>query len=677
MRCEAPGPVSARTQKGATLRMHCQWARGTVFAAALFVGLANHAHRGLAMPPCDASVGSALDPDWIKVSGILRRKCLPCHVVGKYPIPFANRDALLAARTHDDEAIVVPGKPNQSMLMHKVEWNGGGAKGSSLPDEPEMPKDEEEWLTPGQLELVDRWIRNGAREFASAGGPRVLSEIDFPSAHECKGCHPKQFDEWSRSPHAYAQKSPAFEAFTLTMLERTGGSVGTFCTRCHTPQGVALGETGLRRNEHRSRLAMEGITCVVCHRRSHKHGRVSVQFAIQPGELTTTCLYGPFDDPAYTDKERHPAEGDPYIRTSMFCGSCHDVTNPEGLRLEEAFSEYRNGPAARKNITCQQCHMGPVPGIATKPDDRPMGYAAIIPYADKSLIKERPLTNHSFCGPDYSLLPDTEYPHKLDWMYEFDYRDESKLNDYQARTLASLRGKNHELLAIASNDRVTLLRNAARIHVNAPTNACPGKKVGIKVDVESIFEGHNFPTGFTEERQVWVQLFVYDGRGRVIFATGDLDSNNDLRYVHSYDVNTGKMERDRWLMNFQSLFILTTERGTDRAVVIPVQRDQQQMGVMRPSAIIAGATGRPATMRIQKSNLPPLATRSRTYTFRMPDDLQGCYYRARLLYRHLPPHLLDKTGVSHLKPLLEVVTIDEAEGVIEASAGRARLALGE
>jgi hypothetical protein len=250
-------------------------------------------------------------------------------------------------------------------------------------------------------------------------------------------------------------------------------------------------------------------------------------------------------------------------------------------------------------------------------------------------------------------------------MYEVDYSDPSRLTDYQQRTLAGLRARNDEALAIASADRVRLLRNAARIHATAPTSVGAGSRVNLRVDVESIFEGHNFPTGFTEERQVWVEVFVRDSQGRVIFKSGDFDSNNDLRYVHSYDVATGQTPRDRWLMHFQSLFLLTTERGTERPVVIPVQRDQQQVNIVRPSTVTAGAAGRPASMRIQKSNLPPLATRSRDYRFRAPADRQYCTYRVRLLYRHLPPHLLDKIRVPHLKPLLEVVTIDETEGVIE------------
>ena len=35
----------------------------------------------------------------------------------------------------------------------------------------------------------------------------------------------------------------------------------------------------------------------------------------------------------------------------QICGSCHDVTLPDGFRLEEAFSEYKLSPAAREGIS--------------------------------------------------------------------------------------------------------------------------------------------------------------------------------------------------------------------------------------------------------------------------------------------------------------------------------------
>ena len=114
--------------------------------------------------------------------------------------------------------------------------------------------------------------------------------------------------------HHYAQHSPLFEAFNLTLMERTGGTLGTFCTRCHTPLGTALGENGLRRNVNRSRLSMEGVTCVVCHRRTQPMHKTNDRDYIQPGKLLDTCLYGPFDDSARLDGT-HPSAKNPFIKT--------------------------------------------------------------------------------------------------------------------------------------------------------------------------------------------------------------------------------------------------------------------------------------------------------------------------------------------------------------------------
>ena len=37
-----------------------------------------------------------------------------------------------------------------------------------------------------------------------------------------------------------------------------------------------------------------------------------------------------------------------FLTKSMFCGSCHDVTLLNGFKLEEAFSEFKASPAAKK-----------------------------------------------------------------------------------------------------------------------------------------------------------------------------------------------------------------------------------------------------------------------------------------------------------------------------------------
>jgi len=624
--------------------------------------------RALAVPhTVRRDVQHPYDPDWPDVLLILTSKCAGCHRPDGPEQDLSTYNALMAAKDFADGPIVVPGRPEDSLLWQYVEWNHGAVVDSTLPDEPMMPPKLEDWLTGGQLEILSRWIRNGALEYAlpKTCSPRPLLEIDFPSAKQCLPCHPKQYDEWSRSMHHYAQHSPIFEAFNLTLIERTGGTIGTFCSRCHTPLGTALGENGSRRNVHRSQLSMEGVTCVVCHRVPDNYYKSNGRMAIEPGGLLDTCLYGPFGDPVSDEFQAHPAGGQPYLKTSAFCGSCHDVTSPQGVRLEEAFSEWQNSPAARRGQTCQSCHMGPDPGVPVPDCHRPLGRAAEVPGVDPERIPLRHLSDHTFAGPDYSLLPDTEFPHKLDWMYEQDYRDTDALTPYQQRTLNELRRSNRKHLAIAAHQRYQLLGRAARLTVFAPQSARPAQRAVVRVDVKNLVAGHNFPTGFTAERQLWVEVSVWDPSGRIVFRSGDLDHNGDLRDEHSHEVATGKLPWDRHLANYQNLFTALTNRGTERTVVLSVNRHLTPLNFLRPATGISASIGRPNAFRIAKASIPPLSTVSERY----PVWLSNCEGPHRLLvrlnFRHLPPVLLDEIGTPHLKHLLEVVVIDQFESFID------------
>ena len=619
-----------------------------------------------AAPPTIRNTDHPYDPDWPDVHLIVMNKCSGCHRPGTDLADYTSYEKLIAAVTPDGDRIILPGRPDVSPLWKYVAWNATGDVNSSHPNKPEMPQDPLEWLAAGQLEIVRRWIENGALEYTlpDTCSTRPLLEIDFPSSRQCRSCHPKQYNEWSRSMHHYAQQSPVFEAFNLTMQERTSGTMGTFCSRCHTPIGTELGENGSIRNVNRSQLSREGVSCVSCHRIQGKHYKSNARFAMKPGGLLDTCMYGPFDDSAPDDLETHPSASKPYIKTSAFCGSCHDVTSPSGVRLEEAFSEWQNSPAAKQGHTCQTCHMGPVQGKPVPEDHRPLGRAATVPGVDPARIPLRRLSDHTFAGPDYSMLPDTEFPHKLDWMYETDYRDTKSLTPYQRRTLDQLRRSNRRHLELAREKRYELLSNTARLDVKVPDHARPGQRVKACVDVKSLVAGHSFPTGFTAERQLWVQITVYDPLGQTIFCSGTLDDNGDLRDSHSHAVELGHARHDRFLLNFQNKFVATSAVGTDRTVVLTVNRHLAPLSLMRPATSVAASFGRPPTFRIAKGSLAPLAVVGQTYPFQLA-SLEGDYLvHVRLNFRNLPPVLLDNIGTPHLKHLLEIVTVDEAKCVI-------------
>ena len=645
------------------------WWIAAVAACALGMPLVS-----LSAPPILSNPDHPYDPDWPAIKILLAQKCTGCHRAGnKDRQDFTSYQSLMQAGVANEMPAIVPGKPDESNLWDCVAWNALADPKSELAGEPMMPEDKHEWLTAGQLEMIKRWIERGARQYrhgCSGCDPTPLLESDFPSAKQCKACHPKQYREWSRSMHAYAQHSPMFEAFNLTLLERTGGTLGTFCTRCHTPLGTALGENGLVRNVNRSRLSNEGVTCVACHRQSKAYHKSNARQFLEPGGSLETCMFGPFENPVSVPKG-HAAEQNPFLKQSAFCGSCHDVTGPDGVRLEEAFSEWRHSPAAKQDITCQHCHMGPVQGVPIADCNRPLGRAATVPGVDPSRIPLRPLSDHTFAGPDYSLLPDTEWPHKLDWMYETDYRNPDCLTPYQQKTLAELRVRNRRLLAEARIKRLEVLRNAARIKLTAPRSACAGQTIKVRVDVKSIFAGHNLPTGFSAERQVWVSLVVLDPLGRICFASGDLDHNRDLRDEHSHAVETRDLPHDPYLLNFQNRFAATIQKGNERSVILSVNRHLSPLSFVRPATGLAQSFGRAESFRIAKGSLPALGEQGQTYPVRLPAS--GRYsVEARLNFRHLPPNLLDAIGTPHLKHLLEIVVIDQQQSIIHVAPPVAR-----
>ncbi|MCA9224463.1 MAG: hypothetical protein KDA47_02585 [Planctomycetales bacterium] len=630
--------------------------RGLIVAA-LVALTATHA---FAAPPTVAERPHPYDPDWPEIYILLNNKCVKCHNArDEERTDLSSYEAMIAADM-DGERLVVPGQPDKSLLWEYVAWNALAQANSDLPDEPQMPEDRHEWLTNGQMETLHRWISNGALEYKlpNTCDVRPLMEMDFPSAKQCAACHPRQYEQWSRSMHAYAQHSPVFEAFNLTLVERTAGTIGTFCTRCHTNIGTSLGENESVRNVHRSRISMEGVTCVTCHRRAYGHYKSSSRVAIEPGGVNDACIFGPFENPVSEQAGSHPSKPSSYIRTSQFCGECHDVTNPAGVRLEEAFSEWNNSPAAKDGIACHLCHMGPEQGRPIERHHWTLGRAAEVDGVPPEKFPLRRLSDHTFSGPDYSLLPDTEFPRKLDWMYEIDYRNPACLTPYQQKTLEELRRDNRENLEIARTKRYELLRNGAHLCVKAPAVATH-RTMDVQVAVQSTTAGHSFPTGFTAERQLWVSVEATDENGRVLFHSGDLDHNHDLRDGHSHEVLTGHAVHDQYLLNFQNKFTIQTQKGSERSVVLSVNRDVRPLNILRPATGISQSFGRPFTFRVAKASLPPLRSIGRKYPIPIPRDSQMCMVRVRLNFRHLPPTLLDHIGTPHLKHQLEVVVIDE------------------
>jgi hypothetical protein len=489
---------------------------------------------------------------------------------------------------------------------------------------------------------ADDMPRTGTDDGRSAH-EAAFAESRYPSAQTCGGCHPRHYREWSVSQHAYAQLSPVYLAQSNFLNKATGGSTGDFCFRCHSAVGAALGEPPFISNLERDPISREGVTCVVCHRISKRYDKVSGRFALDEGGITAP-VKGPSGNAELKriiDSGDYKVETDPAqpgrkihadvklfetLSAPSFCGQCHDVTLPSGFRLEEAYSEYRTSPAAAKGVTCQDCHMASEPG---RPSPYLRGPAATVGGVD---TKDRKLTSHLFAGPDHSVIHPGIFPHNPEaqrfatieqWLQfdvaagwgtaAFEARVESGeiapafpafwADRYDREDARALLDGQLELLEQARQSRLALLRAGYRLGEVVPEATRAGLR--FRVQVRNGTDGHNVPTGLIAERLVWLHVAVRDAAGAVVFESGDLDPNGDLRDVRSAYVDAGLLPRDRQLFSLQSHFLVTSVRGGERERVVPVPFSTSALPVVRPSTRSSVLTGQPANARDHRHGIEP------------------------------------------------------------------------
>ena len=494
---------------------------------------------------------------------------------------------------------------------------------------------------------------------ADAEHEQLFLENRFPSATTCATCHPAHFREWSVSPHAYAQMSPVFNAMHGTVLALTNGTNGDFCIRCHTPVGMNLGEPEFMSNIDRHPTSREGVTCIVCHRVNKAYGKLSGRLAIVEGDL-----FEPVYDPTGNDELERVLDSGDYrvntergragraihtraeqffqLSTSGFCGTCHDVNLVNGFRLEEAFSEFKNSPAAAEEVSCQDCHMGTEPGVDSGYREEPAALVGGKP------TMPRKRTDHMFIGPDYSVVHPGIFPHNTDaselatlreWLafdveagwgtddfedsvsddYEFPERWRSIDDRYDARDILD---ENLALLEEANTQRLKVLRAGYLLKDVRLVKADERQGLVFEVEVANGTGGHGVPTGFDAERLVFVRVTVSDAQGRAIFRSGDLDPNGDLRDAHSLYVHNGELPMDPYLFSLQSKFITRMVRGGEREQVLALNVSPDPLPFLRPSTSSTILTGRPRGARKHKQGLPPGASRVGRYVVE-PSALTG------------------------------------------------------
>lgn len=501
-------------------------------------------------------------------------------------------------------------------------------------------------------------------------------EDRFPSAMKCAKCHKRQFREWSVSSHAYAQLSVIFNSMQAKFTLLTNGSIGDFCIRCHTNVGMAMNEeiftSNLERYRQHGSVAIEGITCIVCHRLPEEYGIVNGRLPIEEGNIFQP-VYGPTGNDelqrVIKEKDKYKvssSEEDGGLRrihrearkffklsTSGMCGQCHDFRLPNGFRLEDGFSEWKASPAAKKGESCQDCHMGIEPGVASGYDRGPAAVIGGIP------TRDRKLSNHMIAGPDYSIIHPGLYPHNPEaqematmeeWL-AFDYKagwgtDEFEDNvseDYQfPERWTSIDDRydgrdiieqQFELLNEMRERRIKILQAGFQIGDIVTKYANERRGIRFKVEVKNGTYGHSVPTGLDAERIIFLQVTVTDRDGVVVFKSGDLDPNGDVRNLQSHYVINRLVPKDKYLFNLKSKWMSLNERGSEREQVLPVPYSLDPLPFVRPATLATALFRNPPGFRKQKRNIPPLGSLWATYKIKGSELTGKGPYTAKIRFR--------------------------------------------
>ena len=379
----------------------------------------------------------------------------------------------------------------------------------------------------------------------------------------------------------------------------TGAGGEHWCVNCHSPtekleaglpawEGRAAGDPRTRRpvrdllGDH----AMEGISCAFCH---EVHGPVPAHATARGGYegnatwtsfvTGATFLARPEDgrglagignsgydlrpadflvgraasgEASVGAHLRTPKGARAYLRSSEFCGSCHDVrlfgTDTLGAgrgehfkRLRNAYSEWAawasgEARAGRPVASCQDCHMSAYPGVCEAdeggrtPDPVcPKGWR-FAPRDPGAWPTGRVATGsaelsgvvtHWFSGVDVPLS--RELP--------------AELIDEPTVDL-------HGIPLSARRRRDMLLRRTFRFGLGGARRG--GLGLEIPVEIENVGAGHRVPAGFSQEREIWVHLAVRDGDGRVVYEVGRVDRpDEDLRDKLFLRVNVRGDDLDR------------------------------------------------------------------------------------------------------------------------------------
>jgi hypothetical protein len=319
----------------------------------------------------------------------------------------------------------------------------------------------------------------------------------------CNECHQDHYKEWAGSMHAYASKDPLFRAMNKRGQEETHGTLGNFCVHCHAPMAEYEMNDGGEATIDPATIPekLSGITCYFCHNAVDVTGTHNNPVVLGNDITMRAAITDPKPFKA------HPAAYSPLldssrVRSANLCGSCHDIVVPAhlgpgapapttlpdggisgGIALERTFDEWKGSnlgtvPGAGTQ-PCGACHMFVDPRGAMPIAD-PRGPHPTMPGSRIRHQHDFPAVDTAFSEPDFPTVEGGA--------------------DIRQKQLAAVQDELDRELRVET---------------------CVDSQFGhVLVTLENQGAGHRFPSGASQDRRLWIQVHVTDGKNT--YDTGDI-----------------------------------------------------------------------------------------------------------------------------------------------------------
>jgi hypothetical protein len=277
------------------------------------------------------------------------------------------------------------------------------------------------------------------------------------------------------------------------------------CTTCHAPAGrteaAAEGRLYSMEEMRVDPLALDGVTCTVCHQIKDEDLGSSESFSGNYVIENDRLIYGPFDNqfgiPMSGATNYMPVYSE-HVTRSELCATCHTLFTPfvdnageiAGEFPEQVpYLEWRNSVYPERDVQCQDCHMPIL--------DASIPISTIPP----NLTGHQPFWKHYFVGGNVTMLRILQQ--NIDALGVT--AGEADFDSTIARTLRQLQDSTVEL-SVAN----MWMEDTLALDVTVSNKA-----------------GHKLPSGFPS-RRMWIYVHVRDGDNETVFESGEWDEEGRL-----------------------------------------------------------------------------------------------------------------------------------------------------